>query len=398
MGVLRIPFYKPTVSFDDFVSAIKSRISRVNFEAEFASFLNSNPSKVLFLDSGTSAFYLFLKLFTKKGDEIILPSLLCPIMLNPVINLQRKTVIVDIDPETFNISIEDLEKKISEKTRVIVPVHTYGQVCEIEDVMKIAEEKEILVLEDCAHALGAKFKGKMAGTFGYASFFSLNWTKVITSGGGGILVLNHLNVDDVNRISLGKISKIIKISKLLTASILIGRWNLVYACYRNLQKIIPRKIFVTPQNSDLMTYSRNIANKNITPKALDDFSLKLTAVSFKKLKWLNEKRREIARIYYDVLEGAENIKLPVVQKNREHIFYVFTVRVKKRDKIKDELLKRGIETAVVWPIPLHEIVGGDCPNCSVIVREILSLPIYPHLSEEDAICVAENLIKVARCI
>jgi len=398
MGVLRIPFYKPTISFDDFVSAIKSRISRVNFEAEFASFLNSNSSKVLFLDSGTSAFYLFLKLFTKKGDEIILPSLLCPIMLSPVINLQRKPVIVDIDPETFNISTEDLEKKISEKTRVIVPVHTYGQVCEIEDVMKIAEEKEILVLEDCAHALGAKFKGKMAGTFGHASFFSLNWTKVITSGGGGILVLNHLNVDDVNRISLCKISKIIKISKLLTASILIGRWNLVYACYRNLQKIIPRKIFVTPQNSDLMTYSRNIANKNITPKALDDFSLKLTAVSFKKLKWLNEKRREIARIYYDVLEGAENIKLPIVQKDREHIFYVFTVRVKKRDKIKDELLKRGIETAVVWPIPLHEIVGGDCPNCSVIVREILSLPIYPYLSEEDAICVAENLIKVARCV
>ena len=175
------------MTLDDFINAL--RTDDINFYDYFKKFLNCKNIYIYATNSGTSAFYLFLQLFTKKGDEVALPSILCPTMLRPILELGRKPVIIDVDPETLNISINDLENKISDKTRVIVPVHLYGLPCEIKELLKISDESGVFVVEDCAHALGAEYKGKKVGTFGHASIFSFNWTKVISCGGGGLLVL-----------------------------------------------------------------------------------------------------------------------------------------------------------------------------------------------------------------
>lgn len=399
MGVLKIPFYKPVITLKDVIEALK-KDEDVNFQKKFERTLDTKFNRLFALNSGTSAFYLFLKLFTKKGDEIILPSILCPVMLTPILKLQRKPRIVDVDLETFSMNTEDLEEKITESTKLIVPVHTYGQPCDIKEIMKIAKERNILVLEDCAHALGAEYKGKKVGTFGHASFFSFNWTKIITTGGGGVLLLK--DVSNASKYYFKSIKSIstncMKGIKLLIASCMFSNriWNYAYTLFRVAQKKVPEKFYITSQNSDPLSYSKHFLNQDVVIELLDKFSVKVACVGLRKLNWYNMRRREIAKIYTDILEKESNVKPPAVLSNRKHIFYVYTILIKKRDKIREELLKRGVETAIVWPIPLHKIIGGKCPISSYLTSRMLSLPIYPFLSDEDAKYIAQQVIKATK--
>lgn len=157
------------------------------FEKKFSRYLKVN--KAVSIQSGTSAIHISLyELGIKKGDEVIVPALTFVATVNPVVYVGATPRFVDVDMRTWNISPEEIEKNITRKTKAIIPVHLYGNPCEMDAIMKIAKRHGLFVIEDATESLGATYKGRYTGTFGDLGCFSFNGNKVITTGGGGMVI------------------------------------------------------------------------------------------------------------------------------------------------------------------------------------------------------------------
>lgn len=159
------------------------------FEGKFAQYLN--VKKAVSTQNGTAGIHIALhELGIKDSDEVIVPALTFVATVNPVVYVGARPVFCDVDPATWNISPEEIEKNITEKTKAIIPVHLYGNPCDIEEIYKIARKYSLYVIEDATESLGAKYKEKYTGTFGDLGIFSFNGNKTITTGGGGMVVGN----------------------------------------------------------------------------------------------------------------------------------------------------------------------------------------------------------------
>jgi len=157
------------------------------FEEKFAEYIG--VKKAVSVQSGTAAIHMSLyELGIRQNDEVIVPALTFIATINPVLYVGAKPVIIDVDPETWNINSEEIEKAITEKTKAIIPVHLYGNPCNMDAILKLAEEYGLYVIEDATESVGAVYKGKQTGTFGNFGCFSFNGNKVITTGGGGMIV------------------------------------------------------------------------------------------------------------------------------------------------------------------------------------------------------------------
>lgn len=171
-----------------FVSTAGPFIPR--FEEEFASYLN--VSSAVSTQSGTSGLHLALhELGIKEGDEVIVPALTFVATVNPIKYVGAEPVFVDVDINTWNIDEKEIEKAITEKTKAIIPVHLYGNPCNMIEIIKIAKKHNLYVIEDATESLGASIENKATGTFGDFGVFSFNGNKVITTGGGGMVVSNE---------------------------------------------------------------------------------------------------------------------------------------------------------------------------------------------------------------
>lgn len=159
------------------------------FESKFEKYLKVNSC--VSVQSGTAAIHAALyELGIKEGDEVIVPAITFIATVNPVIYCGATPVFVDIDKDTWNMDPEEIEKAISPKTKVIIPVHLYGNPCNMDEIMKIAAKYGLYVVEDATESLGAEYKGRMTGTIGHIGCFSFNGNKIITTGGGGIISTN----------------------------------------------------------------------------------------------------------------------------------------------------------------------------------------------------------------
>lgn len=168
-----------------YISTIGPFVSK--FEEKFANYLGA--SKAVSTQSGTAALHISLyELGIGKGDEVIVPALTFIATVNPIMYVGAKPVFVDVDMNTWNIDPDEIEKNITEKTKAILLVHLYGNPCDMEHIMKIADKHNLHVIEDATESLGAKYKGKFTGTFGDFGCFSFNGNKIITTGGGGMVV------------------------------------------------------------------------------------------------------------------------------------------------------------------------------------------------------------------
>ncbi len=179
----------------NFVSTIGPFVNE--FEEKFASYIGSK--KAVSTQSGTAALHIILyELGIGKGDEVIVPSFTFIASINPILYVGATPVIVDMDPVTWNINPEEIKKAISKKTKAIIPVHVYGSVSNIGEIINIARERGIYVIEDATESLGATYKNKQTGSFGDFGFFSFNGNKLITTGGGGMIVSD--NVERIDHI------------------------------------------------------------------------------------------------------------------------------------------------------------------------------------------------------
>jgi perosamine synthetase len=168
-----------------YISTIGPFVSE--FEEKFAQYLGA--SKAVSTQSGTAALHISLyELGIGKGDEVIVPALTFIATVNPIMYVGAKPVFVDVDMNTWNIDPDEIEKNITEKTKAILLVYLYGNPCDMEHIMKIADKHNLHVVEDATESLGAKYKGKFTGTFGDFGCFSFNGNKIITTGGGGMVV------------------------------------------------------------------------------------------------------------------------------------------------------------------------------------------------------------------
>ena len=331
-----------------------------NFETEFANYCNVNHGVAV--SSGTAAIYLALRaLGIKQRDEVILPSHTFIATVEPILMIGAKPLFVDIYRD-YNLNVGGVAEKITPKTKAIICVHLYGQMCDM-DLLKdlIYEENRlykngICLIEDAAQAHGAEFKGKRAGSFGDVACFSFFPSKNLTvAGDGGMIVTNNNELDTKLRALRDH-----------------GR------------------DYSTKEGKYLST----MLGFNFR---MSEISAVVGSEQLKLLDGWNEKRQKLAGLY-DKLLADSNVETPIAGENRKHVYHQYVIRTKQRDELKDYLLKNGIETGIHYRIPVHlqRIFDGETvlPRTERVCGEILSLPMCPSLSEKDVEFVCKKIREV----
>ena len=371
-------------------------------EEKFREFL---PIKYAFaFRSGRSALYTaLLTLDFKPGDEVLLQSYTCAAVPNAVMWAKAKPVYVDIDENNLNMSLKDLESKISLKSKAIIVQHTFGFPIDMRRILSIAKRKNLIVIEDCALSLGAKYDGRKVGTFGDISIFSFGRDKVISSVTGGIAVTNNADLAQKLKISRAnyKIPSIAWTIRRLLHPILMN--NVILPAYNFLSfgkialeilktiHVIPKAVYKIEKVSGL---EKSLIG--LMPNALAALALH----QFKKLDKLNDHRRKIAAIYNKELEpvAGKNFKLPVEEGNSTRIYLRYNVKTNKAK----EILQKARRTNIIlgdWYRPSIAPHGvsfakmqydpDTCPVAEHISRESLNLPTSINIKDSDALKIAE---------
>jgi dTDP-4-amino-4,6-dideoxygalactose transaminase len=325
------------------------------FERSLAEY--SHTKYAIGVSSGTDALLCALMAIgIKPGDEVICPTFTFFATAGCIARLNAKPVFVDIDPETFNIDPAKIEMAVTSKTKAIMPVHLFGQVAEMGPINTIAADRKIPVIEDAAQAIGAKQNGKAACSMGFAGCLSFYPTKNLGAfGDAGAICTNDADFAE--------------------------------KC---------RKLRVHGSGH---TYHHEMIGGMFRMAAIQ------AAVLSVKLKYLDtwhEARRKHAAIYNAAFAGTE-ITPPPIEEGNWSIYNQYVVRVPNRDKVKAKLAERGIGTAVYYPIPLHlqqcfaylGYKNGDFPESERACDEVLAMPVYPELPEEQIRYVADEMIKAA---
>jgi dTDP-4-amino-4,6-dideoxygalactose transaminase len=302
--------------------------------------------------SGTTALHTaLLAAGIKPGHEVITAPFTFIATANSILYCGAKPVFVDVDEKTFNIDPEKIEEKITEKTKAILPVHLYGQPADMEKILKICESHNLLLIEDAAQALGAEFKGKKVGSFGDCAIFSFYPTKNITTGEGGMVVTNNENIAE-------KCRKI-----------------------RNHGEY--RRYFV-----DLVGYNYRMT----------EIAAAIGLAQFKKLEKFNNKRIRNAKFLTRHLKDIDEVEVPFVDKRVKHVFHQYTIKTSRRDELREFLEKKGIQSVVYYPLPIHkqkiyQDLGykNSLPVAEELSKKVLSLPIHPNLKKEDLKLIVESI-------
>lgn len=306
--------------------------------------------------SGSDALHIsLLACGIKEGDEVITTPFTFFATAGAIARVGAKAVFVDIDPRTLNIDASKIEEKITEKTKAIIPVHLYGQLCEMDKIMEISKKYNLIVIEDAAQAIGAKRNGKPAGSWGHFGCISFFPTKNLGAYGDGGMIVTK-NEDWANA------SKVLRV------------------------------------HGSKPKYYHHVLGYN---SRLDELQAAILTVKFKYLNDWNEKRKQKAKLYNELLSqlNVPFMQFPYVDEGNDHVFHQYTIRVSKRDELQQFLKDRGIQTMVYYPLPLHlqpvfrewGYKEGDFPVSEQAAREVLSLPMYPELTEEQQAYVVEMI-------
>ncbi len=317
-----------------------------DFEKSAASFVNSKYA--IAVNSGTAALQAaLLALDAKKGDEILVPSFTFVATANAVVSTGAKPVFVDILKENYTIDPDDLEKKITKKTRAILPVHLYGNVAIIERLSEISKKYNIPIIEDSAQSLGSTYKGKHTGTFFEMGCYSMYPAKVMTAGEGGFIVTNNRSLRD----------------KLL----MIRNHGMVHG------------------------YDTKIFGLNLR---LPEINAGIATVQMKKLPKFLKSRKDNAKRMSELLSDLR-ITLPAERKNENVNWYLYTILTDNRDKILKKLNDKGIGAAAYYPTPVHKTpfyqLKTKLPITDWASSRVLSLPIHPNVTQKNIEFIAKTI-------
>jgi len=316
------------------------------FEKSASLFIKSKY--VVAVNSGTAALQAALyALDIKKGDEVLVPSFTFVATANSVVSTGAKPIFVDILKENYTMDPDDLQKKITKKTRAIMPVHLYGNIAYIDRILEIAKKHNLPVIEDSAQSLGSTYKGKHAGTFSDLGCWSMYPAKVMTSGEGGFIGTNNKKLHD----------------KLL----MIRNHGMVHG------------------------YDTRIFGLNLR---LPEISAAIATIQMKKLPGFLKTRQKNANLLSKLISDL-NIILPHQRKNENVNWYLYTIATSKRDKILKKLNEKGIGAASYYPIPVHKTPFYQqkikLPITEWASSHTLSLPIHPKVTSKNIEFIAQSL-------
>jgi len=316
------------------------------FEKLASSFVKSKYAVAV--NSGTAALQASLyALDIKKGDEVLLPSFTFVATANAVVSTGAKPIFVDILADNYTIDPKDIEKKISKKTKAIIPVHLYGNVAFLDRILEISKKHNIRVIEDSAQSLGSTLKGKHTGTFSDLGCYSMYPAKVMTSGEGGFIVTNN--------------------------------------------KKLYEKLLMIRNHGMLRGYDTKIFGLNLR---LPEISAAIAKIQMKKLpKFLNIRKKN-AKLLSQLISDL-NIKIPKERNNESVNWYLYTISTSKRNKILNKLNSKGIGAASYYPIPVHKTPFYKqkiiLPATDWAASHVLSLPIHPKVTSNDIEFIAKSL-------
>jgi len=329
------------------------------FESSLRTFLN--VKHVISVNSGTAALHAaLLALDIKTGDEVLLPSFTFVATANAVVASGAKPIFVDINTKDYTIDLYDLKKKISKKSKAIIPVHLYGHPADLTELNEIANQYSIYIIEDACQSLGSTYKNKQTGTFGTMGCFSMYASKVLTAGEGGAIVTNEDKIADTLK--------------------MIRNHGMVDG------------------------YDTRILGLNYR---LPELSAAIAKIQMRKLKTILDRRRRNSILLSNLLETINkkyNIKIPQEDQIKKFNWYLYTLafnssssNISLRDHIKKKLIENGIGVAVYYDPPVHKTpfyqkfsLNDDLQNTNWSSEHVLSLPVHPGVSEIDI----QNIVKV----
>lgn len=374
---IKVPFFVPHISNDDIASVIKALKSPLltdgpilrEFERVYSQFTGAKYA--IGVSNATAALHLSLKaLGLKKGDEVIVPDQTFVATANAVLLTGATPVLADVEEDGMNISPDSIEENITKKTRVILPVHIAGKACNMTLIKKIARKHNLMILEDCAHAIGARYNDKHVGTFGVAGCFSFYPTKNITTIEGGMVVTNSKQITDYVRVAR---------SHGLTRS------------------LFQRYTTGKPWDYDVIEPGYNYR--------LDEVRASLGLSQLKRLKKMNNLRKRAFERYNERLRHVKGIVVPEISNKDDNVYHLYIIRVQKsygvkRDVLFEKLLKMGIRTSLHYK-PLHEFTAykkltksyGSLKNTIALYNEMLSLPLYPYITQREQDHVIKCIIE-----
>src|SRR5687767_1465363 len=332
-----------------------------DFESSLRRFLN--VKHVVAVNSGTAALHAaLLALDIKTGDEVLLPSFTFVATANAVVATGAKPVFVDINIKDYTIDLYDLKKKISTKSKAIIPVHLYGHPADLNELNEIANQYSIYIIEDACQSLGSTYKNKQTGTFGTMGCFSMYASKVLTSGEGGAIVTNEDELADTLK--------------------MIRNHGMV-------------------EGYDTRRLGLNYR--------LPELSAAIAKIQMKKLKTILDLRRRNSLLLSKLLETIikkYNIKIPQEDQIKKFNWYLYTLAfngsgddLTLRDHIKKKMIENGIGVAVYYDPPVHKTpfyqkfsMNNDLQNTNWSSKHVLSLPVHPGVTEMDI----QNMVNVLK--
>jgi dTDP-4-amino-4,6-dideoxygalactose transaminase len=371
----KVPFFDLAVQFKSIENEIKSALDEVFQNQQFimgpkvqvleeAMAQYCRTRYAVGVASGSDALLLSLMaLGIGTGDEVLLPPFTFFATAGSISRLGATPVFVDIDRETYNMDPSKIEEKITTRTKAIIPVHLFGQCADMDPLLKIAQEKNLFTIEDAAQALGAEYKpkvgseGRRTGQIGDLGCFSFYPTKNLGAfGDAGMVVTDNPGLAEKVRL---------------------------LRVHGSQPKYFHKTIGINSR--------------------LDTIQAAILLVKFKYLeKWTAERQKKAERyqeLFENSLSSVKGFKLPTVQFQNRHIFHQYVIRVPQRDRLRQFLAEEGIGTDIYYPVPLHlqecysflKYRRGDLPNSEKASEEVLALPIYPELTEDQQRVVVNRI-------
>lgn len=322
------------------------------FEANFAHYCGAKHA--VGVGSGTEALHLALiACGIQPGDEVITVSNTCVPTLSAVSFAGAVPVFVDIDEKTFTINPNLIEERITPKTKAILPVHLYGQCADMDSILEIARRYKLAVIEDCAQAHGAQYKGRMAGTFGDAGAFSFYPSKNLGAFGDGGLVLTN-------------------------------------------DETIGQTVVMLRNYGQEKRYYHSIKGFN---SRLDELQAAVLTAKLPYLDAWNHRRREIAKRYHEAFSPT-GLCCPLEAGDRFHIYHLYVLRVPQRDRFQTLLEEKAIASLIHYPIPVHlqesyaecRVQSKYLPLTEQLAGQIISLPLYPELTDEEVDYIIQTVL------
>ncbi len=361
--MIKVPFGNLARQYKNYKSEIENSINSVlksgyfilgenvkKFEIEFSAYCGSKYG--IGVGSGTEALHIALiACGVKHGDEVITVANTAIPTVSAISSTGATPVFIDIEEDSYNINVDLIEEKITKKTKVILPVHLYGNPCKMDKIITLANKYKLRVIEDCAQAHGSEYKGKKVGTFGDLGCFSFYPSKNLGAyGDGGMIISDNMELSDEVRL--------------------------------------------------LRNYGQEKRYFNIIKgfnSRLDEIQASILRFKLGKLDEWNDQRIALAKKYTDSFRDFTIIP-PRVFPGNKHVFHLYVIRIKNRDKFIEFLENNGINILIHYPIPIHlqpaykELQSNNnLPITEKVSKEIVSLPIYPELEKNEVDCVIDKI-------